>query len=60
MIRPVYLWKKAQVSLHMRRRKLINLAWIQGVLLLACVVIAMLLANLPLPVTCISIFWRPA
>lgn len=47
MIRPVYLWKKAQVSLHMRRRKLINLAWIQGVLLLACVVIAMLLANLP-------------
>jgi len=47
MIRPVYLWKKAQVNLNSHRRKLLNLAWIQGVILLACVVIAMLLANLP-------------
>ena len=47
MIRPIYLWKKAQVNLYTRRRKLLNLAWIQGVILLICVVIAMLLANLP-------------
>ena len=44
---PIYRWKKAQVLLSTRRRKLTNLPWTQGVILLVCVVIAMLLANLP-------------
>ena len=47
MASPIYTWKKAQVLLSTRRRKLTNLPWTQGVILLVCVVIAMLLANLP-------------
>ena len=47
MIHPVYQWKKTLVNFSIQRRKLTNLPWIQGVILLACVVIAMLLANLP-------------
>ena len=44
---PVYAWNKAIVSLGIRRRKIYDLPWIQGVILLACVVVAMLMANLP-------------
>ena len=47
MASPIYKWKKAQVLLSTRRRKLTNLPWTQGVILLICVIIAMLLANLP-------------
>jgi len=44
---PSYSWKK---SVHLFERKTVKLSnqpWFQGVLLLTCVVLAMLLANLP-------------
>lgn len=44
---PVYKWRKSSISINKRGKKLSNQPWFQGVLLLACVVIAMLLANLP-------------
>jgi len=44
---PIYSWNKAIVTLENQRRKIKDLPWIQGVILLICVVIAMLLANLP-------------
>jgi NhaA family Na+:H+ antiporter len=47
MISPIYQWNKARVRFSSRRRKLTNLPWTQGVILLVCVNIAMLLANLP-------------
>ena len=47
MINPIYQWQKARVRFSSRRRKLTNLPWTQGVILLFCVIVAMLLANLP-------------
>lgn len=44
---PVYTWNKGVLNFNKRRSKLSNQPWFQGVLLLACVVVAMLLANLP-------------
>ena len=44
---PIYTWNKAMVSLEIQRKKINKLPWLQGAILLACVVIAMLLANLP-------------
>ena len=47
MARPIYTWNKMLARLSSQRKKLFNLPWFQGVILLACVVVAMLLANLP-------------
>lgn len=44
---PIYRWNKGVLSISKRGTKLSNQPWFQGVLLLLCVVIAMLLANLP-------------
>ena len=44
---PIYTWTKGFRNFHHRRRRFSNQPWAQGVVLLGCVVIAMLLANLP-------------
>ena len=44
---PLYTWNKTIVHLGYRRRRFSEQPWAQGVILLACVVVAMLLANLP-------------
>ena len=44
---PIYTWTKGIRNFDHRRRKFSNQPWAQGVILLGCVVIAMLLANLP-------------
>ncbi|MBO4671127.1 MAG: Na+/H+ antiporter NhaA [Bacteroidales bacterium] len=44
---PIYTWNKNVIALNRRRKRLSRQPWFQGVLLLACVVAAMLLANLP-------------
>ena len=43
---PTYTWNKAIVNLGLQREKIYKLPWLQGAILLACVVVAMLLANL--------------
>ena len=44
---PVYTWNKSLVNLEIRQKKFSKQPGAQGVILLAFVVIAMLLANLP-------------
>ena len=44
---PTYTWNKTLVYLDQRRKVIRALPWLQGVILLVCVIIAMLLANLP-------------
>lgn len=44
---PVYSWNKTMYSFDRRRTSLAGKPWFQGVLLLSCVIIAMLLANMP-------------
>ena len=44
---PLYTWTKGIRNFKRRRRSFSRQPWSQGVILLACVVIAMLLANLP-------------
>ena len=44
---PVYTWTKGIRNFDRRRRRFSNQPWSQGVVLLVCVVVAMLLANLP-------------
>ena len=44
---PIYTWNKGIVKLGNSTRRLSGQPWFQGVLLLICVIIAMLLANLP-------------
>ena len=43
----VYSWNKGLLSFNQKSRFLSQKVWFQGVLLMGCVVIAMLLANLP-------------
>jgi Na+/H+ antiporter NhaA len=43
---PIYTWTKGVRNFEHRRRKFFHQPWAQGVILLACVVIAMLLANI--------------
>lgn len=43
---PVYTWNKGVLSFNKKRQGLSDQPWFQGVLLLCCVVVAMLLANL--------------
>ena len=44
---PIYTWNKGLIKFNKRSDRLSKKPWFQGVLLLACVVLAMLLANLP-------------
>lgn len=44
---PIHTWNKGVLEFQRKRKSLAEQPWFQGVLLLACVVIAMLLANLP-------------
>lgn len=44
---PVYKWNRKLNSFNRRSHKLAGESWTQGVLLLVCVIMAMLLANLP-------------
>lgn len=44
---PIYTWNKTLIQFGNRRRMLANQPWTQGVILLVCVIVAMLLANLP-------------
>ena len=44
---PIYTWNKGVLEFSKRSDSLSRQPWFQGVLLLACVVVAMLLANLP-------------
>ena len=44
---PIYTWNKGFLEFSKRSDKLSHKPWFQGVLLLSCVVVAMLLANLP-------------
>ena len=44
---PVYSWNKSFVHLEHANKRFSKQPWAQGVILLSCVVIAMLLANLP-------------
>lgn len=44
---PIYTWNKGVIMFNKRSNRLSKQPWFQGVLLLCCVVIAMLLANLP-------------
>lgn len=44
---PIYTWTKGIRNFDHRRRKFSHQPWAQGVILLACVVVAMFLANLP-------------
>ena len=44
---PVYTWNRTLVQIGNKRRKFANQPWSQGVILLVCVIVAMLLANLP-------------
>ena len=44
---PIYTWNKGIRNFDIRSRRFGKQPWAQGVILLACVVVAMLLANLP-------------
>ena len=44
---PIYAWTKGYRNFAYRYKHFQNLPWAQGVVLLACVVLAMVLANLP-------------
>ena len=44
---PIYTWNKGVFEFNKRSGRLSKQPWFQGVLLMACVVVAMLLANLP-------------
>ncbi len=44
---PIYTWNKGIRNFDHRRRAFSHQPWAQGVILLSCVVVAMLLANLP-------------
>jgi len=44
---PMYAWNKGVRNFRVRNERFIKQPWAQGVVLLACVVVAMLLANLP-------------
>ena len=44
---PIYTWNKGVFAFHKRSGRLSKEPWFQGALLMVCVVVAMLLANLP-------------
>ena len=44
---PVYTWNRSVLEFNRKRDRLSRQPWFQGVILLLCVIVAMLLANLP-------------
>jgi NhaA family Na+:H+ antiporter len=44
---PYYAWTRSVISFEDSNKRFSKKPWAQGVILLACVVLAMLLANLP-------------
>ena len=44
---PIYTWNKSVLKFNRKRDRITRQPWFQGVLLLFCVIVAMLLANLP-------------
>lgn len=44
---PIYKWNKSRVEFNRKSGRITRQPWFQGVLLLCCVLLAMLLANLP-------------
>ena len=44
---PIYTWNKGIRNFDIRSKRFSKQPWAQGVILLVCVVVAMLLANLP-------------
>ena len=44
---PIYTWNRSVLEFNRKKDRLSHQPWFQGVLLLLCVIIAMLLANLP-------------
>lgn len=48
---PILAWNKGYRNIDNRRRKFMNRPWAQGLVLLVCVALAMLFANLPLTKT---------
>ena len=44
---PIYKWTKGVRAFNQRNKRFMEQPWASGVLLLACVIVAMLLANLP-------------
>ena len=44
---PIYTWNRGLKSFDIRRRRFIDQPWAPGITLIVCVIIAMLLANLP-------------
>lgn len=44
---PIYTWNKGVFEFNRRSGRLSHKPWFQGILLMACVIVAMLLANLP-------------
>ena len=44
---PIYTWNKGVLNFNRRSDRLSKQPWFQGILLMTCVVVAMLLANLP-------------
>lgn len=44
---PIYTWNKGVIKFNKRSDRLSKKPWFQGVLLLLCVIVAMILANLP-------------
>lgn len=44
---PIYTWNRSMLQFNRKRDSLTRQPWFQGVILLICVIVAMLLANLP-------------
>lgn len=44
---PIYTWNKNVLAFNKRSKRLSKQPWFQGILLLACVVLALILANVP-------------
>ena len=44
---PILAWNKGYRNMDNRRRKFMNRPWAQGLVLLVCVALSMLIANLP-------------
>ena len=51
IVPPIFTWNKGILKLSARGSRITQKPWLLGVILLVCVVIAMLLANIPRPAT---------
>jgi NhaA family Na+:H+ antiporter len=51
---PIYTWNKSMLKFNLKRDRITRQPWFQGVLLMLCVILAMILANTPV----ISTYYR--